>query len=44
MECNEGGWYDSPVSSTSTPRRIYLTGHSMGGSGTYFLGSKRPDV
>src|SRR5262249_52460670 len=24
--------------------RIYLTGHSMGGAGTYFLGSKHPDI
>jgi predicted peptidase len=26
------------------PKRIYLTGHSMGGAGTYFLGSKHADV
>lgn len=26
------------------PRRIYLTGHSMGGAGTYFLGSKHADI
>jgi poly(3-hydroxybutyrate) depolymerase len=26
------------------PNRIYLTGHSMGGAGTYFLGSKHADV
>jgi predicted peptidase len=25
-------------------RRIYLTGHSMGGAGTYFLGSKHADI
>jgi predicted peptidase len=25
-------------------QRIYLTGHSMGGAGTYFLGSKHPEV
>jgi dipeptidyl aminopeptidase/acylaminoacyl peptidase len=24
--------------------RIYLTGHSMGGAGTYFLGSKHADI
>jgi predicted peptidase len=26
------------------PRRIYLTGHSMGGAGTLFLGSKHADL
>lgn len=26
------------------PKRIYLTGHSMGGAGTYFLGSKHADI
>ena len=26
------------------PERIYLTGHSMGGAGTYFLGSKHADI
>jgi len=26
------------------PHRIYLTGHSMGGAGTYFLGSKHADI
>ncbi len=26
------------------PDRIYLTGHSMGGAGTYFLGSKHADI
>jgi predicted peptidase len=26
------------------PRRIYLTGHSMGGAGTYFLGAKHADI
>jgi predicted peptidase len=25
-------------------RRIYLTGHTMGGAGTYFLGSKHADI
>lgn len=25
-------------------KRIYLTGHSMGGAGTYFLGSKHADI
>ena len=26
------------------PKRIYLTGHSMGGAGTYFLGAKHADI
>jgi predicted esterase len=26
------------------PNRIYLTGHSMGGAGTYFLASKHPGI
>jgi predicted esterase len=26
------------------PKRTYLTGHSMGGAGTLFLGSKHPDL
>jgi len=26
------------------PDRIYLTGHSMGGAGTYFLGSRHADI
>lgn len=26
------------------PKRIYLTGHSMGGAGTYFLASKHADI
>jgi dienelactone hydrolase len=26
------------------PRRIYLTGHSMGGAGTFFLGSKYASI
>lgn len=26
------------------PNRIYLTGHSMGGAGTYFLGSKHASI
>ncbi|HTQ35884.1 MAG TPA: prolyl oligopeptidase family serine peptidase [Steroidobacteraceae bacterium] len=26
------------------PQRIYLTGHSMGGAGTWFLGSKHADI
>jgi predicted peptidase len=26
------------------PARIYLTGHSMGGAGTLFLGSKHADI
>ena len=34
----------SPASSTSTPNRIYLWGHSMGGAGTYHLAAKYPHV
>lgn len=29
---------------TVDSKRIYLTGHSMGGAGTYFLGSKHADL
>ncbi len=29
---------------TVDPNRIYLTGHSMGGFGTYYLGSQHPEI